>query len=131
MKIAIATKSSFDAVSGHAGQSRHWLLYDLSAHTPDKLIPPPTPVTLDKDEVLHVFKDDRPHPLDRVDIIVANSAGEGFKRHMQQRGAQVLLTGESDPARVLTQIMAGEALPDTGFDLSTSLCKIRDLFSRY
>lgn len=63
MKIAIATRD-FTAVSGHAGQTRHWLLYDLSEHRSNRLLPAPRRIDLAKDEVLHVFEDDRPHPLD-------------------------------------------------------------------
>lgn len=130
MKIAIATKD-FLEVSGHAGQARTWLLYDLSEHHSRQLLPAPQRIELAKDEVLHVFQDDRPHPLDGVDIVVAASAGDGFIRHLRQRGAQVLLTGETDPAVALTRIMAGEALSDPRFDITTTLCKIRDLFSRH
>ena len=130
MKIAIATKD-FTAVSGHAGQTRQWLLYDLSAHRSNLLLPAPRRIDLDKDEVLHVFQDDRPHPLDGVDIVVAASAGDGFVRHMKKRGAEVLLTGEDDPSLAITRILAGEALPDPRFDITTTLCKLRDLFSRH
>ena len=130
MKIAIATKD-FTAVSGHAGQTRQWLLYDLSSHRASQLLPAPHRIDLDKDQVLHVFEDNGPHPLDGVDIVVAASAGDGFIRHMKKRGAEVLLTGESDPALAITRILAGEALPDPRFDITTTLCKIRDLFSRH
>jgi len=44
---------------------------------------------------------------------------------------QVLLTDETDPAVVITRILAGEALPETRFDITTTLCKLRDLFSRH
>ncbi len=130
MKIAIATKE-FTAVSGHAGQTRQWLLYDLSNHRTSQLLPAPRRIDLDKEQVLHVFEDDAPHPLDGVDIVVCASAGDGFIRHMKKRGAEVLLTGESDPALAITHILAGEALPDPRFDITTTLCKIRDLFSRH
>jgi predicted Fe-Mo cluster-binding NifX family protein len=130
MKIAIATKG-FLSVSGHAGQSRTWLLYDLSQHSPEGLLPPPQRVQLAKHEVLHVFEDNGPHPLDRVDVVVAGSARDGFIRHMKKRGAEVLLTGETDPTLALTKIIAGVALPDTRFDVTTTLCKLRDLFSRH
>ena len=46
-------------------------------------------------------------------------------------GAQVLLTGETDPRAALQKVLAGEALPDTRFDVTTALCKVRDLFSRH
>ena len=50
---------------------------------------------------------------------------------MHQWGAQVLLTGEAEPAVALRKILAGEALADTRFDVTTTLCKLRDLFSRH
>lgn len=130
MKIAIATKD-FATVSSHAGQTRQWLVYDLSAHRANQLLPVPLRVDLDKEQVLHVFEDKAPHPLDGVDIVVAASAGDGFIRHMKKRGSDVLLTGESDPAIAITRILAGEALADQRFDITTALCKVRDLFSRY
>ena len=57
--------------------------------------------------------------------------GDGFLRHMQGWGAEVLLTGETDPQAALHKVLAGEALPDTRFDVTTALCKVRDLFSRH
>jgi len=130
MKIAIATQD-FTEVSGHAGQTREWLVYDLSNHRANQLLPAPWRVDLAKEQVLHIFEDNAPHPLDGIDIVVCASAGEGFIRHMKKRGAEVLLTGESDPALAITRILAGEALPDPRFDITTTLCKLRDLFSRY
>ena len=130
MKIAIATQD-FATVSSHAGQTRQWLLYDLTEHRSNRLLPAPRRVDLEKEQVLHVFEDDVPHPLDGVDIVVAASAGNGFIRHMTKRGTDVLLTGETDPATAITRLLAGEALPDPRFDITTSLCRIRDLFSRY
>jgi putative NIF3 family GTP cyclohydrolase 1 type 2 len=64
-------------------------------------------------------------------MILAGSAGDGFVRHMKKRGADVLLTGETDPASALARVIAGETLPDQRFDITTSLCKLRDLFSRH
>jgi predicted Fe-Mo cluster-binding NifX family protein len=127
VKIAIATKGHA-RVSGHAGQSREWLVYDC---TPGHPLPVAQPVTLTKEEVLHHFDNSGTHPLDGVEIVVAGSAGDGFIRHMQKRGTQVLLTGETDPEAALRRILAGEALPDTRFDVTTTLCKLRDLFSRH
>ena len=130
MKIAIAT-DNYTRVAGHAGKARHWLLYMLHGYRPQALLPAPTLIKLAPEQVMHHFKDDAPHPLDGVDLVVAGSAGEGFIRHMRERGADVLLTGEDDPASALTQILAGQALPDPRFDITTTLCKLRDLFSRH
>ena len=79
----------------------------------------------------HYFHDDGAHPLRGVEIVVAASAGDGYIRHMQSWGAQVLLTGETEPLTALQKILAGEALPDTRFDITTVLCKVRDLFSKH
>ena len=130
MKIAIATKD-WSAVSGHAGQSRKWLLYDLTDLKAGDALPAPEKIELLKEQTLHHFQDDGPHPLDGVDAVIAGSAGDGFIRHMRKRGADVLLTGETDPEAALTRILGGETLPDQRFDVTTTLCKIRDLFSRY
>jgi predicted Fe-Mo cluster-binding NifX family protein len=129
MKIAIATKD-WIAVSSHAGQARRWLVYDSAEHRLGESLPP-TRVELAKEQLFHHFRDDAPHPLDGVEIIVAGSAGDGFVRRMQRRGTEVLLTGETDPATALARIIAGEALPDQRFDITTSLCKLRDMFSRH
>ena len=130
MKIAIATKDWL-SISGHAGQARCWLVYDFGQTPPAGSLPQPQCVELAKHQVMHHCEDDGPHPLDGVDIVVAGSAGDGFVRHMKKRGAEVLLTGETDPTAALTRILAGEALPDQRFDVTTALCKLRDLFSRH
>ncbi len=128
MKIAIATKDSFSKVSGHAGKTRDWLVFDCQ---PDQSIPEPQRIQLGKEQLPHYFQDDGPHPLDGVEIVVSASAGDGYIRRMKKRGAAVLLTGETDPLVALQKVLAGEALADTRFDVTTVLCKLRDLFSRH
>lgn len=128
MKIAIATKNDWSVVSGHAGQTRDWLIFDCK---PGKHKPVPQRVHLSKEQLPHHFRDDGPHPLHGVEIMVAASAGDGYIRHMRLWGANVLLTGETDPYVALEKILAGEALADTRFDITTTLCKLRDLFSRH
>ena len=130
MKIAIPTKD-WSTVSGHAGQTRCWLVYDLTDQQPGAPLPSPARIALEKPQLFHHFQDDGPHPLDGIEIVLASSAGDGFIRHMKTRGADVLLTGETDPATALTRLIAGEALPEQRFDITTSLCKLRDLFSRH
>jgi predicted Fe-Mo cluster-binding NifX family protein len=128
MKIAVAVKDNRSQVSGHAGQTRDWLVFDCQPGAP---VPAPVQLELTKEQLPHHFKDDGPHPLHGVEIIVAASAGDGYLRHMEKWGAKVLLTGETEPLVALEKIMAGEALADTRFDITTTLCKLRDLFSRH
>ena len=125
MKIAIAVKDDWNSVAGHAGQTPNWLVYEC---LPGQAIPEPLRITLTKDQFPHHFQDDGPHPLHGVEIMVAASAGDGYIRHMHKWGAQVLLTGEKLPRVALDKILAGEALADPRFDVTTTLCKLRDMF---
>lgn len=126
MKIAIATHDYTD-VAGHAGQARHWLVYDSTtgAETPQRL-------ELAKREVLHHWKDgDGPHPLEDVAVIVAASAGDAFVRRMARRGVDVLLTSERDASRALAAVLDGEILAAPDFNPALLLCRLRDLFSKH
>lgn len=128
IRIAAAVMQDGTRVSGHAGQTRDWLIFLC---VPGQPIPRAERVSLTQQQLPHHFRDDGSHPLKGTEIMVAGSAGDGFIRHMAKWGAQVLLTGESDPEAALAKILAGEALPDTRFDISTTLCKLRDLFSKH
>ena len=128
MKIAIATNTNLTKVSGHAGKTLDWLVFECH---PGQPICGPQRIQLSNEQLPHYFQDDVPHPLHGVEIFVAASAGDGYLRHMEKWGAKVLLTGEVDPSRALRKILDGEALPDTRFDITTTLCKLRDLFSSH
>jgi len=128
MKIAVATKDKGSLVSGHAGKAHDWLVFDCQPGAP---LPTPQQVTLTDAQLPHNFKDDGPHPLHGVEIVVAASAGDGYIRHMEKWGIQVLLTGETVPLHALQKVLAGEALPGTRFDITTALCKVRDLLSKH
>jgi hypothetical protein len=65
-----------------------------------------------------------------VDLVVAASAGDGFVRHahpQRRRDAH----RRDRPHEVITRIVSGQPLPDQRFDITTTLCKLRDLFSRH
>jgi predicted Fe-Mo cluster-binding NifX family protein len=130
MKIAFPTRDGA-SIAGHAGRARNWLVYDLADLAPGAALPAPVRLELAPGEVIHHFGDAGPHPLDGVDLVVTASAGDGFVRHMRKRGADVVMTGETDPAAALAHIVAGEAQPDPRFDITTSLCKLKDLFSHH
>ena len=128
MRIAIAVTADQREVAGHAGKVRDWLVY---ACEPGQPIAPPSHIQLTTAQLPHHFKDDGPHPLQGVEVMVVGSAGDGFIRHMASWGAQVLLTGETQPDTALAKVLQGQALPDPRFDITTTLCKLRDLFSRH
>lgn len=131
MKIAIAT-DDFEKVSGHAGQSTRWLLYDcVPGGKGAGDIGVPSRVELQKSQVFHHWDDSGPHPLDGTEVIIARSAGDGFLRRMQKRGVNVLLTSEALADGALLKVLSGEALPDARWDASLLLCRLRDLFSKH
>jgi len=130
MKIALSTKH-FKTICGHAGQCRNWLIYDLAGYSGGQPLPEPRQIVLEKMQAIHHFSGDGPHPLDGTTLVLTASAGDGFVRRMQQRGAEVIKTGETDPAAALAHVLAGEAQPEPDFDITTSLCKVFDLFSKH
>lgn len=123
LKIAIPTEDGLH-VAGHAGQARQWLLYDADGVEPRR-------IELDKPQVLHYWKDEGPHPLDDVDVMIATSAGDAFVRRMAKRGVTVHLTGERDAARAAATVRNGKALPKPPLNPHLLLCKLRDLFARH
>ena len=124
-KIAIPSDDGVH-IAGHAGQAQHWLIYDTAA--PDA---PPARIELDKPRVLHYWKDQGPHPLDDVHVIVTGSAGDAFVRRMAKRGVEVILTGERNAARAAAAARNNTRLPKPPFNPHILLCKLRDLFSRH
>lgn len=125
MKIAIATQN-FTTVAKHAGKTYDWLIFEAN---PGQELPAPQRITLRKEQLIHYFDDQGPHPLDGAELIVTASAGDGFIRHMEKRNTQVIQTGESDPVLVVEKILSGDELAAPRFDITRVLCKVHDLFS--
>ena len=107
MRIAIASQN-FRTITGHAGKTRRFLLFEALPDTPAQEI---GRIDLPKEMALHGFSDAEPHPLDTVDALIVGSAGEGFVRRMARRGVRVLLTSETDPLRAATALVAGTLTP--------------------
>jgi predicted Fe-Mo cluster-binding NifX family protein len=119
MKIAIATKD-FSRISGHAGQTRRWLIYDSETAGGE-----PERIDLPRAQVFHHWEGKTdPHPLDGIAMLIAGSAGESFCDRMKARGIEVILTGEPDAARALSAVLKGEALPEPRFDPTVVACRL-------
>ncbi len=127
MKIAIATKD-FATIASHAGKTAEWLMFDAQSGA---ALPPPRRITLEKEQLIHYFDDEGPHPLDGADVVVTASAGDGFIRHMAKRGARVVQTGETDPLVAVNKLLADQPLAEARFDVTRVFCKVRDLFSEH
>ena len=103
MKIAVASQN-FRTVTPHAGRTRRFLVYEAE--------PRMTPVEvgrldLPKEFAMHEWLDDRPHPLDEADVVIAGSCGPGFARRMAARGIIAVATSETDPIRAVSDYLAG------------------------
>jgi predicted Fe-Mo cluster-binding NifX family protein len=111
MKIAV-TSQNFKSVTGHAGKSRRFIIYDVG-------IPCDTPevvwLDLPMEMSFHEVSGGK-HPLDDMDVILTASAGQGFIAKLAQRGVQVVTCGESDPRKAVRDFLMGVVKPAAAFE---------------
>lgn len=103
MRIAVASQN-FRTITGHAGMTRRFMVFEAEAGQP---CTPVERIELAKDQAIHEFKGDGPHPLDGVQVVIAGSAGTGFINRMAARGIAAVITDETDPATAVTDYLAG------------------------
>jgi predicted Fe-Mo cluster-binding NifX family protein len=128
MRIAVAT-SDFAKVAGHAGRARKWLIYTIGPDgTPAA---PPERLELAAGDVFHYAENGRPHALDGVNAVIAQSAGEGFLKNMEKRGIRPVLTAEDDPAKAVRDLLAESLSPPRPRPIGSLVCKTIDLLSRH
>lgn len=129
MKIAVSSGSDHKTVSGHAGRSRHWLVFDLDQ---DGVVSSPQRITLPSDQVIHYVEENgAPHPLDGIDVVITASAGDGFVKHMEKRGAQVAMTAEKDALKAVSDYLAHTLSGPKPRPIGALICKTIDLFSKH
>jgi predicted Fe-Mo cluster-binding NifX family protein len=102
MRIAV-TSQNFKSVSGHAGKSRRFIVFNVSTPCDS-----PEVVWLDLplEMSFHEFAGGA-HPLDDMDVILTSSAGQGFVSKLAQRGVKVITCGESDPRTAVRDYLTG------------------------
>lgn len=105
MKIGV-TSQNFRTITGHAGKTRRFLVYESSQAEIREI----ERLDLPKEMSVHEFRGDR-HPLDALDVLIVGSCGQGFMRRMAARGVRVFATSETDPSRAVSGVVAGTALP--------------------
>lgn len=130
VKIAVTSKG-FEKVTGHAGQAGQWLLFEIPEGDRDPAKAQVTPITLEKADTFHHFKDDRPHPLDGISALITLSAGDSFMRRMQKGGIDAVMTAESDPAKAVADYLAKQLSPPRPRPIGALFCKLRDVFSEH
>jgi predicted Fe-Mo cluster-binding NifX family protein len=106
VKIAV-TSQNFRTVTGHAGKSRRFIIFDASM--------PGEPIEigrldLPKEMAFHEFSGGR-HPLDEMNVLISASAGQGFVRKLALRGVHVVTCGESDPRVAVSDYLSGVMKP--------------------
>lgn len=107
MKIGI-TSQNFRTVTGHAGKTRRFLVFEAEAdQTPREI----ERIDLPKEMSMHNFQGFAPHPIDDLDVLITASCGGGFVRKMEMRGVRLVATSESDPLRAATAVAEGRPLP--------------------
>jgi predicted Fe-Mo cluster-binding NifX family protein len=107
MRIAI-TSQNFRAITGHAGKSRRFLVFEACAGAePQEL----ARLDLPRELAFHEFQGEGPHPVDGNDVVITQSCGAGFIQRLGRRGIRVIVTAETDPFRAARAVANNEPLP--------------------
>lgn len=106
MKIAV-TSQNFKNVTGHAGESRRFMIFEVDAPCDVSAI---AWLHLPAQMSFHVFSGGR-HPLDDMDVILTANAGQGFVEELALRGVQVITCDEIDPRKAVCDFLAGTIKP--------------------
>jgi predicted Fe-Mo cluster-binding NifX family protein len=107
MRIAV-TSQNFKSITGHAGKTRRFLVYELDnvgqMREIDRL-DLPTAMSL------HEYHGED-HPLFQLGLtaLVTQGAGTGFVQRLARHGIQVHVTSESDPLHAVNLLAGGEPL---------------------
>ncbi len=108
MRIAV-TSQNFRSITGHAGKSRRFLIYDLDPGNEPVEV---ERLDLPKELSLHEYHGpDHPLYQRQLDAILTGGAGRPFFERMTRQGIEVITTGETDITAALSAIIKGEALP--------------------
>jgi len=105
MKIGV-TSQNFRTITGHAGKTRRFLVYESGKAEIREL----ERLDLPKEMSMHAFRGDQ-HPLDDLDLLITGGAGQGFIRRMAAKGVRVITTAETDPMKAVSDLAAGRPLP--------------------
>jgi DNA-binding transcriptional ArsR family regulator/predicted Fe-Mo cluster-binding NifX family protein len=105
MRIAV-TSDDFRRVSGHAGRSRNFLVFEADPGTQPRLV---DRLTLQPEQTMREFVGYGPHPFDNFNAIITMEAGPGFVGRMAARGVHTVKTSESDAATAVAQFIAASS----------------------
>lgn len=127
LKIAVSSNDGH-TVSGHAGQSKRWLIFQTNAEGTPTLV---ERLELPPKQVFHHFEGPGAHPLDGAAILITRFAGKGFQNKMRKRGIEVRQTREIDARKAVADCIAGRLAPPPSRRLMSMFCAVRDAFSKH
>lgn len=105
MRIAV-TSQNFRTVTGHAGKTRRFLVYEVDSAGTREI----DRLDLPRELSFHEFSGQK-HPVDGTAVLVTGSCGEGFRDKMTRRGIQVVITDLDDPAAAASAAYAADTSP--------------------
>lgn len=108
MRIGI-TSQNFRTITGHAGKTRRFLVYLGDPETGS--LREAERIALPKEQSLHEYKGDEPHPIQSFDVLITAGCGQGFIRRMAAWGVQLHVTAETDPLTAAQAVLRGDSLP--------------------
>ena len=132
MRIAVASRDG-ETVSGHIGKCPKWIIFEVTESKSDDAdldITKIENITLPKELIFHHYKDDRPHPLKDCAAVIGKSSGESFKKKMQKRGIDAVMTAEENPAKAAADYARNTVKPPKPRPIGELICKIHDALSR-
>ncbi|MDG4574539.1 MAG: hypothetical protein P9C36_01460 [Defluviicoccus sp.] len=127
LKIIVSSQDG-RTVSGHAGQTKQWLVFETDKSGTPSLA---ERIALTPAQVFHRFQGPGPHPLDGAHVLITRFAGEGFVAKMGKRGVKVRQTREADAVKAVADFLAGRLAPPPSRRVMSLVCKVRDAFSRH
>ena len=106
MKVAV-TSQNFRTITGHAGKTRRFLVYEAEGGEVREV----RRLDLPREQSFHEIAGDAAHPIDGVDVLITASCGDHFVTRLARRGIRVLATKETDPENAVRLVSTGRPLP--------------------
>lgn len=103
MRVAVASQN-FRTVTGHAGRTRRWLIYEVPEAGEPALV---DRLDLPREMSFHEFHGDGPHPVDQAAVMIVAGCGAGFRDRMAGRGLAVHVTEREDPLAAIAEWRGG------------------------
>lgn len=107
MRIGV-TSQNFRTITGHAGKTRRFLVFEASAGTEPREV---ERLDLPMEMSLHEYHGDD-HPLFGLDALITQGHGQGFAQRLTRHGVRVIATSASDPLAAAMALAAGQPLPE-------------------